>query len=219
MALDERLEEAKVLYERALFEGDGAALTQAEALLDALEAELEVARGRLLHGRYLELRRQDLSAAVEDQRELQQFEHALELFQQLDDLSGEAVALFWIGCVHQVIRGDNGAAVPCFERSLELATECGDLATMSDALRHLGIAHHGEGDLERARSQLEESSRLREEGGNLLGVASNLIGLIYIARAQGREGDADHLAEQSRSIASRLHAPVIIEQVDEAMQR
>jgi tetratricopeptide (TPR) repeat protein len=217
MAADERHEIVKGLYERALFEGDVDALTLAEAHLDSLEAELDVARGRLLHGRYLEMRRHDEAAAVEDPCELERFEHALGLYRHLEDPRGEAVALFWIGCVHQVLRRDNDAAVPCFERSLELVTECGDEATMSDALRHLGIARHGEGDLDGARSLLEASNRLREEEGNLLGVASNMIGLIYIARAQGREGDAEELARQSRSIASRFHAQVITEQVVEAM--
>jgi tetratricopeptide (TPR) repeat protein len=217
MAVDERLEDAAALYERALFVGDGAALTLAAARLDALEAELEVARGRLLHARYLEVRRRDQTAAVEDPRELERFEHALELSRRLHDPCGEAVALFWIGCVHQVLRRDNPAASPCFARSLELATGCGDEATMSDALRHLGIAKHAAGDLDDARSLLEASNRLREEGGNLVGVASNMVGLIYIARAEGRDHDAEDLARRSTSIASRLHASVILEQVAEAM--
>ena len=60
---------------------------------------------------------------------------------------------------------------------------------MSYALRHLSIAEHTAGRLEAARRLLEESVRLRREVGFLPGVAANLVGLIYIAAAQGRRDE------------------------------
>jgi hypothetical protein len=70
-----------------------------------------------------------------------------------------------VGCCHQVVRRDNDAAAPVLWRSLELATEAEDTMTMSEALRHLGIAEHAAGRLEAARLHLEESTRLRREIG------------------------------------------------------
>jgi hypothetical protein len=49
--MDERIENAMRLYERAVFEGDAAALAEAGRDLDGVEADLALARGRLLHVR------------------------------------------------------------------------------------------------------------------------------------------------------------------------
>src|SRR5919206_249365 len=88
------------------------------------------------------------------------FERAMQLYRGLADVRGEGESLFWVGCFHQVVRGDDGAAVPALERAYELATEAGDPLTQSYALRHLGIAEHAAGRLETARDRLEESVRL-----------------------------------------------------------
>jgi hypothetical protein len=95
------------------------------------------------------------------------FERAARLYRSLGDVSGEAEALFWVGCCHQVIRRDNAAAVPLLERSLELAARAGDADTMAEALRHLGIAVHRTGNLDEARRRLEEATRLRRQTGRL----------------------------------------------------
>ena len=159
MTTDERIERSRLLYERALFQGDRAALVAAGRELDAVEADLALARGWLIHGRFLEQRTADPGKAAEDLRELALFDRAVRLYQALGDLRGEAEALFWVGCCHQVVRRDNAAAVPALDRSLELATQAGDTATMSEALRHLGIAEHAAGRLDAARERLEESTR------------------------------------------------------------
>ncbi len=216
MRTDERIERSRLLYERALFQGDRAALVAAGRELDAVEADLTLARGRLIHGRFLEQRTADPDKAVEDLRELALFDRAVRLYQALGDLRGEAEALFWVGCCHQVVRRDNAAAVPALDRSLELATQAGDTATMSEALRHLGIAEHAAGRLDAARERLEESTRLRREAGSLPGVASNLVGLIYVAHGQGRHDDARVLAEEARAIAEAAGAHTIMRQVEEA---
>jgi hypothetical protein len=59
----------------------------------------------------------------------------------------------------------------------------------SQTLRHLGIAAHHRRELETARQRLEESTRLRRETGNRPGAAASMVGLVYIAAAQGRERD------------------------------
>lgn len=214
--LDGRLERSRLLYERAILDGDANALALADRELDQVEAGLALARGRVIHGKFLAQREQDPRQAREDPRELALFERAARLYQAGDDVRGEAEALFWVGCCHQVVRRDNDAAVPDLERSLDLATRAGDTATMSEALRHLGIADHAAGRLESARERLEVSSRLRREAGHLSGVASNMVGLAYIAAAQGRGADAAAILDEAASIAETSGAHGIMRHINEA---
>jgi tetratricopeptide (TPR) repeat protein len=216
MSVDEHIERSRLLYARALFEGDGGALAEAERELEEVEADLALAQGRIIHGRFLQQRAEDPEQAREDPRELPLFERAVELYRAHGDLRGEAESLFWVGCCHQVVRRDNEAAVPILWRSLELATEAEDPTTMSEALRHLGIAEHAAGRLEAARLHLEESTRLRREIGAWPGVASNLVGLIYIAAAQDRRADALKLAAEARAIAEASGATGLLRQIEEA---
>lgn len=148
--MDERVRHAGVLYEQAVHSGDAAPLAEADRELDAAEADPAVARGRVLHTRFLLRRDQDPAAAEEDPGELALFERATVLYRAPGDVRGEAEALFWVGCFHQVIRLDNAAAVPLLEQSLALASRASDTVTMAEALRHLGIAAHRGGDLDEA---------------------------------------------------------------------
>jgi hypothetical protein len=54
MSPDERIERAGLLYERAVFGGDTGVLAIAERELDGVEADLALARGRIVHARSLE---------------------------------------------------------------------------------------------------------------------------------------------------------------------
>jgi tetratricopeptide (TPR) repeat protein len=213
--VDERVKNAALLYEQAVYTGDTSSLVEADRELDGAEADLAVARGRLVHTRFL-LRRERDSAAREDPGELPLFERAAQLYRALGDIGGEAEALFWIGCFHQVVRSDNATAVPVLEQSLKLSSRSGDKATMALALRHLGIAAHGTGHPEVARKRLEESTRLRRELGLLPGAAANMVGLAYIAAAQERRDDALALLDQAGAIAATSPAHRILQQVDDA---
>jgi hypothetical protein len=93
------------------------------------------------------------------------------------------------------------------------------MATMSDALRHLGVAEHAAGRLDAARERLEESTRVRREAGLLPGVAANLVGLAYAAAGQGRRADALALADEAAAIADASGAPAIARQAEEARAR
>jgi tetratricopeptide (TPR) repeat protein len=211
--MDERVRQAGLLFERAIFGGDAGPLDGADRKMDAAEAELAIARGKLMHARFLLLRDK---APDDAPNELACFEHAAQLYRALGDARGEAEALFWVGCFHQVVRGDNEAAEPLLERSLELAREAGDTGTAAEALRHLGIAAHRAGHFDVARQRLAESTQLRRESGHLPGVASNLIGLAYIAGAQNRPEDARaHLAE-ARVIAQDHSAHRLLDSITEA---
>lgn len=214
--MDERVKQARLLYERAVFTGDAGALAEADRELDAAEADLLLARARLMHAQFLLRRDRDSASAEEDAAELPLFEQAAELYRALGDVGGEAEALFWIGCFHQVVRHDNAIAVPILVESLKLATQACDKVVMAEALRHLGIAAHGAARLEEARQMLEESTRLRREIGLLPGVAANMVGLVYIAAAQQRRGNALTLLDEASAIARTSRATRILQQLDEA---
>jgi hypothetical protein len=216
MSAEDRTERARLLYERAVFEGDADALATADTELDRVEADLALARGRVMHTRFLGQRDQDPEQAAADPTELVLFERAAELYRSLADVRGEGEALFWIGCFHQVVRRDDRTAVPILERSRELAEQVGDKRTMSEALRHLGIAEHRAGHLDGARDRLEGSTRLRREIGQMPAVAANLVGLAYIAAADGRPDDARALLAEAAAIAESTGARRITRQVEEA---
>jgi hypothetical protein len=52
--VDDRLEQTRRLYERAVFGGDASGLAEAERYVSAVEADLALARGRILHARFLD---------------------------------------------------------------------------------------------------------------------------------------------------------------------
>jgi tetratricopeptide (TPR) repeat protein len=202
---DEWIDKARILYERAIFNEDTDALDEADRHLDAEEAALSLARGRVLHVRFLHTR-------VEDPRELPLFERATHLYGSLHDARGEAEALFWIGCFHQVVRGDHDTATPALRR----AAETDDPLIRSYALRHLGIAAHASGDLTTAHSHLTWSTRLRRDLGFTAGVAANLVGLAHIAAAEGNPDEAHALLTEARTAARSVDARSVLRQIDEA---
>ena len=87
---DHRIELARQLYERSVFGGDASALAAADRQLDAVEADLALARGRVIHARFLAQRGQDPRPPSEDPRELALFERAVYLYQALGDVRGAA---------------------------------------------------------------------------------------------------------------------------------
>lgn len=109
MSADDHLRRAAELCDRVVFAGDSGVLPEADRALDAVEAALALARGRVIHSRFLDER-------VEDPHELALFERSAALYETLGDTRGHARARFQIGVYHQVVHGDN-AAVPEFERS------------------------------------------------------------------------------------------------------
>src|SRR5215468_7025522 len=194
--MDERIENARRCYERAVFAGDTGALAEADRDLDAVEADLALARGRIIHTRFLQQRDAGPDQAREDPGELVLFERAAALY--------------------QVVRRNNDTAVPALDRSLELAAQAGEKMTMSEALRHLGIAAHATGQPDLARERLEEATRLRRELGQTAGVAANLIGLAYIAAGQGRRDDALAILAEAGDLATASGARRILRSVEEA---
>src|SRR5262249_47652336 len=149
-----------------------------------------LARGHALHGRYLVER-------VEDPREIASFERAVELYGGLGDVRGEGEARFWLGTVHHVIREDVDAALPLFDRALELSTQAGATLTLYEIQRHLGFVDVGEGRVDEALEHLRESLRLVREAGFAPGVAAALLTLARLEADAGNTATAAPLLAEA----------------------
>jgi tetratricopeptide (TPR) repeat protein len=207
---EERLEQAYDLYVDAVFSGIPDATERAHGLLDGVEADLSLARGRLRHAEFLRHRE------TEDPRELTDFERAAELYADRGDARGEGEALFWLGTVHQVVRGDVDTARPYFERSYKLAGQVGDKLTMSYAVRHLGFVDMDAGRLDEARAKLEESVALRREVGFAPGVAAGLLALAQLAHERGDDDEARAQMDEAEAVAKTCGANGILAWIEEA---
>ncbi|MDI6102398.1 GNAT family N-acetyltransferase [Actinoplanes sp. NEAU-A12] len=201
--------QATVAYERAAFAGDPSALNAAERDLAALEADVSLARAKMAHARFQ-------TGTGDHAEEPELLDRAARSYRRAGDVRGEAEAVCWLGIYHQFVLGDDTAAVPLLERARELSAGAGDDLLTSYVLRHLGIAEHRAGHTESARALLEESTALRRSAGFAAGIASNLVGLIYIAAAEGRHADADAMITEARAAAAGCGAHSILAQVEEA---
>jgi tetratricopeptide (TPR) repeat protein len=182
-----------------VFGGDQGGLATADIELDGLEADLALARGRVMHARFLADRQPDV-------QELALFERAADVYASLGDTCGEAEARFWIGCYHQVVRDDTAAALPALQRSAALADAAGDRLTRSYAVRHLGFAELAAGKLDVARELLEESLRLRRELDFHPGVAAALLALAEVASKSGDNERAWALIDEAAGTATACGA-------------
>jgi tetratricopeptide (TPR) repeat protein len=208
--VDEPLARADLLNEQALFAGDADARAAAERELDRADALLALGRGRVLHAQFL-------SERDEDPRELELFERALELFRAAGDRAGEGEALFWVGLVHQVVRGDSATAEPYFGASYELAREHGDAKLMSYDARHLGFVDYDAGRLDEAEARFRESVELRERDGFVPGVAAGLLTLAQVALERGRDAEGRELLTRARDLAQQCGAHAFLERIEAAV--
>ncbi len=207
---DDPLLRADLLNEWALFAGDEAARARAGDELARAEALVALGRGRLLHAQFLGERK-------EDPRELELFERALELARSLDDPALEAQALFWVGLVHQVVRGDSAASQPSFDESYEKARELGDTLTMSYAARHLGFVELAAGRMDEARARFEESVALRRADGFRPGVAAGLLTLGELDAEAGRVEEARAVLLEARTLAEQVAAEPFLRRIEGAL--
>jgi tetratricopeptide (TPR) repeat protein len=206
---DERLTAARDLYEKAVFFTDTEALTAANNQLDEVEADLALARGRLLHARFLADR-------AEDPNELVQFERAATLYGRLGNTRGEAEACFWIGAFHQVVRQDGDAALPWLRKAYELAERANDPLTLSYAARHLGFHAMEAGDLTTARELLEESLQLRRKLDFRPGVAAALLALADVTSRVGEKEKARELLAEAEAEATASGAKGVLSWIEQA---
>ena len=206
---DERLTAARDLYERAVFNGDAEALTAANDQLDEVEADLALARGRLMHARFLTDR-------TEDPNELLQFERAATLYDRLGNIRGEAEACFWIGAYHQVVRQDGDTALPWLEKAYELAERANDPLALSYAARHLGFHAMESGDLATARDLLEQSLQLRRKLDFRPGVAAALLALAEVTSRSGETEQAREFLAEAEAEATASGAEGVLSWIEQA---
>ncbi|MET7706870.1 tetratricopeptide repeat protein [Micromonospora sp. NPDC005413] len=202
---------AQERYELAVFGGDAKPLDEAERDLAALDADVALARGRILHARFLD-------TGLEDAAELPLFERAAGLYRELGDACGEGESLFWVGVIHQVIRQDQSTADPAFARARELATAAGDELTLSYVLRHLCFGEQAAGRVDAARELLTESTRLRRKLSFTPGVAANLIGLASLAASDGDRESARELLDEAAGLAAGSGAHGVGQWIEEARE-
>lgn len=211
MPNDQRLADAYSLYEASVFYGDDDAVAQAVPLLDSVEADLCLSRGRLLHAEYLKDRVQ------EDPAELSMFERALELYRKVGDERGQAEALFWIGTYHQVLHQDGKTSLPYLLQAEELATKVGDRLRLSYIARHIGFVeqydHH---DLPAARVRQQQSIDLRREVGHRPGVAAALMALAEVAGEEGDKDERARLLDEAEAVARESGANGILRWIAQA---
>jgi hypothetical protein len=201
-------ERARVLYERAVFGGDQEAIGVATRELDSVEADLALARGRILHARFLEDRSPDSA-------ELALFASAADLYRRLGDLRGQAEALFWVGTFHQVVGKDDIAALPALQQAHELASQVGDKLTLSYVVRHLAFADWAAGRADLARARLEESVALRREVGFLPGVAAALLALAEFNAEHDQPDEARRLLHEARRVAEASEAGGVLRWIEQ----
>jgi tetratricopeptide (TPR) repeat protein len=208
---DDPFERADLLNEQALFTGSADARTAAGLELKRAEARLLQEKGRILHAKFLAER------GAEDPAELQHFERSLELAGEAGDERLESWAHFWVGIVHQVIRGDHDAALPHFQSAYDWAKANGDSLLRSFAVRHLGFGWYEQGRRDDGLRALEESVELRRDEGFLPGVAAGLLTLAELAVEDGRPDDARPLLAEAKEAADSSGAAAFGARIDAAL--
>jgi hypothetical protein len=205
------LERAELAYQAAMFAGETEEAAKVLQDLSGSGPEEDLARGKLRHCANIADRRLD-------PEELASFERAETAFAERGDVRGTGAALFWRGCYHQVLAGDDETARPLFERALPLSQQAGDALMASYSLRHLAISCHMAGDLDAAERLLQESTSLRSTIGFEAGVAANLVGLAFMALDRGDGQQAQIRAREAESAARECGAQVVVGWAREASE-
>jgi tetratricopeptide (TPR) repeat protein len=203
-------------YDDATFGGRPERVVEGEDELDAIEADLALSRGKLLHARFLDSRT-NRDGTHRDERELPLFERAVELYRKLDDRAKLADALFWVGCCHQVVLDDEATALDHFHAAYDLAAELGADLTRSFAVRHLGFAALNTGELDLAKTRFAESLRLRRDADAAPPVvAAAIIPLAVLADQRGDLKQADDLFAEATRIAEDNGAVGVLGWIEQA---
>lgn len=131
------------------------------------------------------------------------YQQSLEIFERLDDLSGQAMALHALGIIAQDL-GQYEQARSLYQQGLEIAEQLGDEGGQANSLHQLGIIALDKGKYEQARSLYQQSLAIKERLGDQSGQASSLFQLGLIAQGQGEYGRARFFYWQSMEITEQL---------------
>lgn len=100
--------------------------------------------------------------AGEYEATLKPCERAAALLRTIGDRVGEAYAWDSVGyaCYHL---GDRRRAIDCYERTVDLSCDTGDLAFQAIVLDHLGDAHAAAGEPERAHDRWQQAADILDD--------------------------------------------------------
>lgn len=150
---------------------------------------------------------------------------ALALFEELEDLHGQADAVHLTGLFH-LQREELDQAQVCFERSLALEVQSGAARPimLADYERHMGFVDQMSGDLEQAIKKFQRSFVIRRDNGltdqAMFAAASLGRALIYDNRAAEAEAPlvfALDTAEALDSAEGRARAGLALGQMHEQL--
>ena len=117
MAIESLRSHLDGFYDDAVFGGRPEAVETGLVAARHAQAVVDLARGKLLHARYLAADKR--SGDVPE--ELGAFESAAEGFAAVGDERGRGEAVLWLGLYHQVVRSDSVAALPFLESARDVA--------------------------------------------------------------------------------------------------
>ncbi len=136
---------------------------------------------------------------------------SLDLFVQLGDKRGIAMALLQLGAVSDY-RGDPAEAKRLFLESLAHFQEMGDEWGVSTMLNNLGEVARAAGDYDAARSFYEKSLTRSREAGLQTGIAIALSNLGTVSLHQGNHTEAATLTTAYRFYSARAQKFISIAQ-------
>lgn len=110
-------------------------------------------------------------------------QQAINIFEQIGDQWGQALALYWLADTLR-LRRDYGAAFPIFDRSQRLFRQIGDQWGMALSLQGLGSAAYGQGNYLLANGRLTEALQIRRVSGDRWLTAQTLTTLATVLQAQ-----------------------------------
>ncbi len=122
---------------------------------------------------------------------------ALQLFEELDDLSGQANVLNNLG-MFAYFRGEWDEAIAYYERSRRARLELGDEINGAYGTANVAEVLADQGRLEEAEARFREALRVWRASGFRQGVAFAAVNLGKIASRQGRFDEAVRLLEDAK---------------------
>jgi tetratricopeptide (TPR) repeat protein len=218
--LEDRIRSVSPLWQIESHTWDEKSWADSEALLDRVEAEIALARGRLIYERFLRSGPGGHpSRNVDGRPALPLFRRAAELFHRAGDPAREREALFWVGTLEQTLERNYSEASVTLERAGDLAKSANDLLVQSCVERHLGFLAFLEGVPLEARAHLEESVRLRREIPFPAGVAMGLVAIAELALEEKDRAGALRALDEAAEVARAAGASGALAEIGDVRQR
>ncbi len=131
-------------------------------------------------------------------------QESLMLYRQLDEPSGRAMALYWLGIVACWVKQDYVHAHTYAEEALALCAACNDISGMADALSMLAYIALNQGNYSEARDFFEQGLMRFKEADDAWGIAYTTRYLARVLLEQGENAKASALIEESLAISATL---------------